>query len=160
VLPLRSRAAVALCAAISAGLVACGGGGYRPPGTPPVPPAPAPIVGGGEGGQATADVAGARRVARRFLTGYLAFLYGRGRAAEVRHVSASVRRGLARGRARKTLAQRRRRPRVEELAVIGQASDAVIATAQVDDGGVAPYTLTFTLVKRAGRWIVNSLGSD
>lgn len=158
-LPLRSSVAVALSAAISAALVACGGEA-RQPGAPVVPPAPAPIVGGSETGRPAADVAGARRVARRFLRGYLAFLYGRGRVADVPHVSSSVRQGLARGRARKTPAQGRRRPRVAELTVIGQAADAAIATAQVDDGGVATYPLTFTLVRRAGRWIVNSLGSD
>jgi hypothetical protein len=106
------------------------------------------------------DVEGARRVAHRFLTGYLAFLYGRARARDMQGVSASVRRGLARGRARRAPEQRRRRPRVEELVVIGQTSDAVVATARVEDGGVARYALTFTLARRAGGWIVTSLGSD
>ena len=99
-------------------------------------------------------------MAREFLGGYLAYLYGRGRAARVPHVSATVRGGLARTRARETPAQRPRRPRTLELKLVVQRDGALIATALVADGGVAPHPLTFTLAHRGERWLVNSLGSD
>jgi uncharacterized protein (DUF2342 family) len=99
-------------------------------------------------------------VALAFLRGYLPYLYGRGRADRVPHVSAAVRRGLARMRARRTPAQRRRIARVVELKLVAQRADVLIATALVADGGVAAYPLTFTLVRRGERWLVNSLGSD
>jgi hypothetical protein len=111
-------------------------------------------------GSARADIAAARELAHQFLRGYLPFLYGRSSPARVQHVSTTVRRGLARARARETLAQRRRRPRILELRLVAQRGDALIASALVADGGPAPYPLTFTLACRGGRWFVNSLGSD
>ena len=149
--------AVALMAAISGAMGACGGDERQPHGQPSVPPPPAPVVGGAA---PDADVAGARRVADEFLRGYLPYLYGRGSPAGIRHVSAAVRTGLARTRARNAPAQRRRRPRVVEVRLVVQRTDALIATALVADGGVATYPLTFTLVHRGERWLVDSLGSD
>ncbi|HEX8052069.1 MAG TPA: hypothetical protein VF517_03690 [Thermoleophilaceae bacterium] len=107
-----------------------------------------------------AQIARARHVADRFLAHYVPFLYGRGRAERIPNVSATVRRGLTRARARVSPASRMRRPRIAGLTLTPQARGTVIARAAIEDGGVASYPVTFTLVLRGGRWIVNALGSD
>ncbi len=121
--------------------------------TPPPPPPPA--------GPSPAELARARVAARRFLAGYLPYLYGRAPARRVTNLTASVAASLRRSRARVTPAQRRRHPRLVALMLIGQTPGSVIATARVADGGVAPYPLTFTL-QRSGRgeWVVADLGND
>jgi hypothetical protein len=153
---LRRRLVVGLAAAICTLPFACGDDGERRP-TPPMSPPPAPVVAGDATGAAAET---ARPVARRFLTAYLALLYGRGRADAPPHASASVRRSLARGRARVPPAARRRGPRVARLELVAQARDVVVATAQIEDGGVSAYPLTFALVRRGGQWTVNALGND
>lgn len=127
------------------------------------PPPPAPVVHGRPTGSPpvpSAQMAQARLVANRFLARYVPFLYGRGRADRIPHVSATVRRGLTRARARETPASRTRRPRIAGLTLTPQARGTLIARAAIDDGGVASYPVTFTLVLRGGSWIVNALGSD
>jgi len=120
--------------------------------TPPPPP-PA--------GPSRAQLARARVAARRFLAGYLPYLYGRALARRVTDVTASVAASLRRSRARVTPAQRRRHPRLVGLTLVGQTPGSVIATARVADGGVAPYPLTFTLQQRTdGSWVVADLGND
>lgn len=138
------------------------GGGSRERGVSAPPPSPPVVQGPPRGAHAAPDaqIAHARLIARRFLARYVPFLYGRGRAERIPHVSATVRKGLTRARARETPASRARRPRITGLALTPQARGTVIARAAVEDGGVAWYPVTFTLVLRGGRWIVNALGSD
>lgn len=107
-----------------------------------------------------AELALARATARAFLPGYLRFLYGRGRAEQIAGATASLRAGLRANRVRVTPAQRRRHPHVVSIALIAQSNDTAIATARIDDGGVAPYALTFTLERHAGRWAVSDLAND
>ena len=136
-----------------------GGSGERDPSAPP----PAPVVHGRPAGSPSvpdAQMAQARLVARRFLARYVPFIYGRSRAERIPHVSAAVRKGLTRARARETPASRTRRPRVAGLTLTPQARGTLIARAAIDDGGVASYAVTFTLALRGGSWIVNALGSD
>lgn len=59
--------------------------------------------------------AGARHVARRFLSGYLAHLHGRARAREIRGATARLRRRLAARPVRVSPSMRRQRPRVERI---------------------------------------------
>ena len=153
----RRSSAVAFLAAISSALVACGGDGQQPQPEAPVPAPPAPVVGGA---RAPTELGAARSVAAAFLSGYLPYLYGQRRAERVPQVSATVRKGLARARARETPTQRSRRPQLVDLRLVSQRPGAVIARAVIADGGPAPYPLTFTLIRRGGRWLVNSLGSD
>lgn len=120
--------------------------------TPPPPPPPA--------GPSPAELARARVAARRFLAGYLRYLYGRAPARRVTNVTASVAASLRRARVRVTPAQQRRRPRLVALTLIGQTPGSVIATARVADGGVAAYPLTFTLQRRGRGWVVADLGND
>jgi hypothetical protein len=99
----------------------------------------------------------ARRVAERFLAGYLPFAYGRGSALAIRGTTQTLRRQLLSPRAQLTPVERRRRPRVVALQTIGTTPTFVVATAVIDDGGVATYRPRFTLSRAAGRWAVSSV---
>ncbi len=99
----------------------------------------------------------ARRVAQRFLAGYLPFAYGRGELAAINGITPTLRRQLLLGRAQLTPAERRRRPRVVSLQTTATTPTFVVATAVIDDGGVTTYRLRFTLEGRAGRWLVSGV---
>jgi hypothetical protein len=99
----------------------------------------------------------ARRVAARFLAGYLPFVYGRGGALAISGITGALRLQLLRKRAQLAPVERRRRPRVVSLQTIGTAPMFVVATANIDDGGIATYRLRFTLDCSAGRWAVSSV---
>jgi hypothetical protein len=99
----------------------------------------------------------ARRVAERFLAGYLPFTYGRGSALAVTGVTPAVRRQLVLDRGHPTPAERHRHPRVVSLQTVGTTPAFVVATAVIDDGGLATYGLRFTLQRGAGRWAVSSV---
>ena len=160
---MRLEVVAGVAVAATTAAIALAGGDEPSPRTPEaMAPASGPVIRGGRGARVTRtpDLSTARLVARRFLGGYLRFLYGRGSARAVPHASATVREGLARARARVTPAQHGRRPRVVDLELIAQDARVMIATAHVVDGGVATYPLTFSLALRGGRWLVNSLGSD
>ena len=98
-----------------------------------------------------------RRVSARFLAGYLAFAYGRGSALAVRGITQALRRQLLSQRAQLTPVERRRRPRVVAVQTVGTTPAFVVATAVIDDGGVATYRLRFTLRGGAGRWAVSGV---
>ena len=49
----------------------------------------------------------------------------------------------------------RRRPRLESLTAVGQASGIVVATALIDDGGIANYTLRLTVRRTSRGWLVS-----
>lgn len=98
----------------------------------------------------------ARRVAQRFLAGYLPFAYGRADLAAVNGITPTLR-SLLLGRAQLTPAERRRRPRVVSLQTTATTPTFVVATAVIDDGGVTTYHLRFTLEGRAGRWLVSGV---
>jgi hypothetical protein len=105
----------------------------------------------------TAAMLQARWVATRFLAGYLPFAYARSSAIAIRGVTPTLRRQLLRQRARLTPVERRRRPRVLALQTIGTTPTFVVATAVIDDGGVAAYRLRFPLSRSVGRWAVSSV---
>ena len=62
-----------------------------------------------------------------------------------------------RERVQVTPAQRVRHPRAVSLGVVGTTPGFVVATATVDDGGIAAYRLRFSLEERAGRWLVSDV---
>ncbi|MGZ4287773.1 MAG: hypothetical protein ACXVH3_27730 [Solirubrobacteraceae bacterium] len=134
-------------------------GGHKPRGTAQRPAAgsphpsprrlPPPV--------STAAMLEARQVAARFLAGYLPFAYGRGSALAIRSITPALRRELLRQRAQLTPVERQRRPRVVSLQTIATTPTFVVATAAIDDGGVATYRLRFTVQREAGRWAVSSV---
>lgn len=160
-----TRAALPAAVAVAAVLLAgCGDHHANPRTTPATPPAPGPIIGGNT--QPPRDPLGSaeRRQAatavRRFLSGYLPYLYGRGPADRVAPVTPSVARTLRSGSARVTPAQRQRHPRVAALRVTGQTERSALTAVQIADGGPAPYQLTLTVERRGNRWTIADLGDD
>jgi hypothetical protein len=99
----------------------------------------------------------ARDAAERFLGSYLSFAYGRASAPSVTPVTPALRNQLTREHAQITPVERRRHTRVVSLRVVGMTPGFVLATAMVDDGGIAAYPLRFTLQRSAGRWSVSSV---
>jgi hypothetical protein len=97
------------------------------------------------------------RVAGRFLLSYLIFAYGRARATSVQAVTPGMRSQLIRDRARVTPAERARNPRVVSVRVWGTNPGFVLATASVEDGGIAAYRLRFALREEGGRWLVGDV---
>lgn len=112
---------------------------------------------GGSPPSSAGGLVGARRVAERFLAGYLPFVYGRGSARSIKAVTLAVRRQLRRMRGLVTPVERQRHPRVVSLTAVARSPAAIQETALVTDGGVTTYALRITL--RAGRngWMVNSV---
>ena len=71
--------------------------------------------------------------------------------------AAGLRSQLIRQRARVTPAEHGRRPRVISLATAGSTPGFVVATATIEDGGIAAYRLRFTVQEHTGRWLVSSV---
>ncbi len=72
-------------------------------------------------------------------------------------VTPGLRSQLITQRAQVTPAERGRHPRVVSLAAVGTTPGFVVATATVDDGGIAAYRLRFTLQEQTGRWLVSGV---
>lgn len=158
--------ALATCAVLaSVALSACGSDHSAPQSTPAPPPAPGPIIGGNTAPTprdplSAADRHAATAAVRRFLTGYLPYLYGRAAPSQVKPITASVAQAMRSGSARTTPAQHRRHPRAGAVKVTGQTAHSALAAVQVTDGGPAPFQLTLTVERRSGRWVIADLGDD
>lgn len=105
-----------------------------------------------------ADVAAAKRAARRFLAGYLPYSYGRGRASRIRAATARLRRQLARQRPRVPATERHRHTRVVLLQSDAVSPDRGRLLALVRDGK-RRYSLTVELTRRGGHWRVARIGA-
>ncbi len=168
-LPRRARRVVVaaaamllLAAAITALTLPAGpDGGARTP-TPTAPtgshqssegPAPPSV----RSPDSASELQRADLAAGRFLVTYLQLAYGRAGARAVTATTPGLRRQLIRERAQVTPAERRLHPRVASLRLVGTTPGFVVATAIVEDGGIAAYGLRFTLQVRAGRWLVSSV---
>lgn len=121
-----------------------------------------PGVQGVEGSDASTRAAPepVQRAARRFLKGYLAYLYGRGDADEIDPASPALERRLQRERLRVSPATRRRDPRIADVGARRLERDRYLVTATIADGGVADYPVELTLARRSGEWVVNSTAAD
>jgi hypothetical protein len=105
-----------------------------------------------------ADVAQAKRAARRFLAGYLPYAYGQANARQIRTVSVQLRVRLARERPRVSARERRRQPRVELLQAAGVSRRHAELVAVVSDGA-RRYTVPIELERTQAAWIVTDVGS-
>ena len=124
---------------------------------PPSTAAPAPSA---PLGPSAAVPAPATRAARRFLGGYLRFLYGHAGAREIERATPQLRRRLSTSRLRVPPAARRRRPRVVRLEAQRTEPDELAVTAEVEDGGVARYPVALTLRRGGGGWRAVAVGAD
>jgi len=98
--------------------------------------------------------------ARRFLTGYLALVYGKSGATidKLRNVSPSLLGSLRSDSARVTPAQAQRTPRLVRVAVIRQGAAEALATAQIKDSAGPAYPLILHMQDTTDGWIVTRLG--
>ena len=119
------------------------------PAHPPAPRVSPPV--------SAVELRAARVVAARFLVSYLQFAYGRASAGAVNAVTPGLRSQLIMQRAQVTPAARRRHPRVVSLGAVGTTPGFIVATATIDDGGIAAYRLRFTLQEQTGRWSVSGV---
>jgi hypothetical protein len=104
-----------------------------------------------------AEVAAARRAARRFLAGYLPYTYGRGPVRRIGAVAPALRARLARERPRVPASERRRRPRVELLQSDGVSARRGAVTATVRDGR-RRYPVRLELARTPAGWVVVDAG--
>lgn len=149
-------AAILACAALALLLLPGGDAALSPPPEPIAEPA---------GGLAAGPIRPAplgRPLAagRRFLGGFLPFLYGRGSARAIAATAPALRERLAGSRLRVPPAARNRHPRVVRLGGRRLAPGRVLVTATVEDGGVAEYPVSLTLARQGGRWLVVAEGAD
>jgi hypothetical protein len=98
--------------------------------------------------------------ARRFLDGYLPFVYGHGSARAIAATAPSLRDRLAASRLRVPPAASERHPRVAQIEGRRLTADRVLVTATIADGGPATYPISVAVSRRDGRWLVVAEGTD
>jgi hypothetical protein len=122
------------------------------PSIPAAPPPTPPKV-------TAAEIRQAKRAARRFLAGYLAYTYGRRRARTIRAATAELRRTLARQPPRVRRARdRRRRARVELIHTDEVATRGIGVIALVADRA-RRYSVHVALERRGDRWLIARVGA-
>lgn len=122
----------------------------RPPANHPAAPSVRQPVSASELRRAT-------EIAERFAVSYLSFAYGRAAARSVVAVEPALRSQLIRGRSPVTPIERQRHPRLVSLHAVGTMPGFVVATAIVEDGGIAAYQIRFSLRAHSGRWLVGGV---
>lgn len=134
----------------------------RPAPAQPEPQAPAPAAPASPGAGRPGGVASreAESTARRFLEGYLAYLYGRGPVSAIRGATHELAGRLRRARPRISPATRRRRPRVIELSAQALGRNRELVVAQIADGDIAQYPIELVLEHQSGRWLVARVEAD
>ena len=100
----------------------------------------------------------AKRTARRFLTDYLPYTYGRRPARSIRAATLRLRRRLATERPRVPPAVRRRHPRVLLVQSEGVSRTRAAVTALVGDGAHR-YTVELELQRGRSGWTVTNVGA-
>lgn len=129
--------------------------GHTLSGPPSAVPAPANADGQSTPGALSPPVS---RVARRFLAGYLAYLYGHAGVAGVRDGSPALTRSLGANPPRVSVDIRARQPRVVALTPVAAPMGVAGVSALVGDGGVADYPVVLFIGEQGGRLLVTSLG--
>jgi hypothetical protein len=98
--------------------------------------------------------ASAIRAARRFLRGYLGYIYGYGRAAQVSEATSRLARSLPNRAPMVPSSMRARHPRVVALHAVMAPSGAIEVTALVNDGGLVDYPLELRMTEFGARLLV------
>ncbi len=107
-----------------------------------------------------ADRRAVLRQARRFLTGYLRYLYGQGPAHAIRGSAATLRRRLEVARLRVSPAARKRRTRVVRVTAKPLARGRWHVVATIADGGVAQYPIELLITTTDGTARVAEVSSE
>lgn len=102
--------------------------------------------------------ANALRTARRFLNGYLAFVYGRAPVSAVKETTSSFAAALRRHLRTVPPALLSLHPRVIALGSTSSSGSAIVVTALVKDSEVLAYPIRVVLADRGGRYLVIGLG--
>jgi hypothetical protein len=97
------------------------------------------------------------RVSRRFLQGYLAYIYGHASARRIPCASAALSRSLRAQPPLVSADERARHPRLIKLALLSSTGAAPRVRALVSDGGVADYPIELVLDRRGGRLLVTAV---
>ena len=105
-----------------------------------------------------ADVAEAKRAARRFLAGYLPYSYGRRSARDIAGATPQLRAELISERPRAPAGERNRRPRIVLLQTEGAGRELAAILALVNDGE-RRYTVPLELARLQAGWRVTDVGS-
>jgi hypothetical protein len=129
-------------------------------------PSPTPQATPGEEGRPSrqvegsrADVTAAKRVARRFLAGYLPYSYGRRRPAGIAAATGRLRRRLAAQRPRVPARERRRHARLVLVQSDTVTHRHAVLLALIGDGA-RRYTLRLELDRQPRRgWLVTDAGT-
>lgn len=98
------------------------------------------------------------RAARGFLSGYLAFVEGRGSLGRLHHAAPTMVQELAAAAPRVTPAQQKYRSRVRKLAVDAEGATSTRAVAILQSRGGPPYPLVLYLERRGERWVATRIG--
>jgi hypothetical protein len=103
------------------------------------------------------DVTRAKRAARRFLAGYLAYSYGRADAGQIRTAAPGLRRRLAAEQPRVPARVRRRRPRLLLVQAdgVGRLRGRLLALV---GNGSRRYTVGLELARTRIGWAVTDVG--
>lgn len=163
----RLFAAVALLIVLAAILLSVTGetgterAAEQPPAAPAVgQPIPSPPADQDELEDGDRSGVAAERAARRFLDGYLAYLYGRGDARGIEAASAALAVRLRREQPRVSPATRRREPSVVDVSARRLDAVRYQVAATVADGGVVEYPIELTVARHDGDWVVTSTVVD
>jgi hypothetical protein len=97
------------------------------------------------------------RVSRRFLSGYLAYIYGRAGVDGVRDASRALERSLRAHPPRVSRDMRARHPHILKLHQVPGAASQLEVTALIADGGVADYPVGLLLASEHGHLEVTGL---
>jgi hypothetical protein len=105
-----------------------------------------------------ADIASAKRAAKRFLAGYLPYTYGQRRAGRIVAASDALRRRLAARPPRVPARERHRRPHVVLVQSNGVGRERAELVALIRDG-TRRYTVPLELTRGRARWTITAVGS-
>jgi hypothetical protein len=96
--------------------------------------------------------------ATSFLNSYLAYLYGKASLAQVVDVTGSVRQGLPATLQNFTPAEQARGYTIENEQTTPPQNGSIDGTALIQEsGGLATYTINFTMSQQNGVWVVDSV---
>jgi hypothetical protein len=130
----------------------------RAPTAAPATEAPPPTADAAERTPSARELRTARRVARRFVAGYLDYSYGRGSADEIDGATALLRDDLAAEPPRVPPTVARLEPELLTVQLEADGLDDIEAVALVRDGR-RTYSTTLELEQSGESWLVSGLGS-